>query len=57
MELRIEIRTGSEPISGVVRVGDAAIAQEFIGWMGLVELIAEAVAEFDQSAPDRDGPR
>lgn len=53
MELRIEIEPGTDPIRGVVRTDDAETPQEFVGWMGLVDLIA-AAAEIGQSPAERE---
>jgi len=56
MDLRIEIETGSEPIRGVLHAGDPAVAHPFVGWMGLVELIAAAVTNIGESPPEMDDP-
>lgn len=56
MELRIEIEPGTDPIRGRVHGAPSAPSQSFVGWMGLVELIA-AAADLDESAPEAEPPR
>lgn len=56
MDLRIEIRPGSDPISGVVHAGDPPTSRPFTGWMGLVDRISAAVAEADENPAVADPP-
>lgn len=42
MELHLEIEPGSDPICGVLFVGDPIEPHPFTGWMQLAELIASA---------------
>ena len=56
MELRIVIEHGSDPIRGVLHSGEPSREHAFVGWMGLVELIAAAAADLDES-PREDDPR
>lgn len=55
MDLRIEIEPGSDPIRGVLHSGDPALGHPFVGWMGLVELIA-AAADLGESPSDEGHP-
>jgi hypothetical protein len=54
MDLRIEIEPGSDPIRGVLHSGDPSLGHPFVGWMGLVELIAAAAAELDETPRETD---
>jgi len=56
VDLRIEIRPGSDPISGVVHAGDPPTSRPFTGWMGLVDRISAAVAEADENPAVADPP-
>jgi len=54
MELRIEIEPGTDPIRGLLRTDPEGAAQEFVGWLNLVELIA-AAAEIGELPAEPDG--
>lgn len=53
MEVRIAIEPGSDPIAGVVHLGDPPTPRPFVGWMALVELIRVAASDVGQSPSDR----
>ena len=54
MDLRIEIEPGSDPIRGVLHSGDPSLGHRFVGWMGLVELIASATGNLGESPSDQE---
>ena len=56
MDLRIEIEPGSDPIRGVLHSGDPTLGHAFVGWMGLVELIATAAANIGESPSGEGDP-
>lgn len=56
MDLRIEIEPGSDPIRGVLRTDVDDPGQPFVGWMGLVELIAATTTNPDESASGEKDP-